>query len=56
MKKLDQAMNKYSVSDYQEALEDAGFTEASKEAPRLYRSMSSADVAFAMARLKKLSK
>lgn len=56
MKKLDQVMNKFSISDYQEALEDAGFTEAAKEAQRLYRSMSSADVAFAMTRLKHLVK
>lgn len=52
MKKFDQAMNKISLVDYQEALKSAGFTEAAKEAPKLYRNMSAADVLFAMARLK----
>lgn len=54
MKKFDQAMNKVSLMDYYDALKDAGFTEAAKEAPRLHRSMSAADLAFAMARLNKL--
>lgn len=56
MKKFDQAMNKVSLADYQEALRVAGFIEASKEATRLYKSMSNSDVLFAMARLKTLIK
>lgn len=41
--------------DYYDALKDAGFTEAAKEAAKLHRSMSAADLAFAMARLKMLA-
>lgn len=55
MKKFDQAMNKITLDEYQEALKAAGFSEAANEAPRLYRSMSSSDLAFAMARLKTIT-
>ena len=54
MSKFNQAMNKVSLADYQNALKDAGFTEAAREAPRLYRMLSPSDLLFAMARLAKL--
>lgn len=55
MKKFDQAMNKISLMDYYDALKDAGFTEAAREAARLHRSMSPSDLLFAMARLKAIT-